>query len=492
MELLLPSCFLLIISFALWWPLRKHGGFYTISLILIWLLGICLSAFYYGVNYFTGQGINDAALFHFQHILNWKVIRQFYPIALATAILLAICATLVLIQAQKPKPSKIATSRTLLALFPLLGSLAVHPALHDASELIKRQNEVSGPDILGIQLKIQQDTIIARTPRNFVHLYIESLDQIFFDEKIFPGLLPELSKVLATGQKIGNIYQTPLTAWTMAGIVSTQCGLPLGRTATTLINQQSGKTNLCIGDILKKERYYLSFIGGADATFAGKGNFFQSHGFDEVLGGPELKALEAQDLLSSDWGIYDDDLLRIALKRIEKIANENERFGVALLTLDTHPPHGHRTPSCEGLTYGDGKSGVLNAIHCADRLISKFIRDLLSAPYAENLVLFVSSDHIMMANDSGIYPDDKNTRENTFVFFTSAPTEKPAPHRATMLDLAPSMLHLLGFEVDTLGFGRNLFSDSPTLLEQHGKAEFFRLMYVWRNHLQESWKTLTD
>jgi hypothetical protein len=56
-----------------------------------------------------------------------------------------------------------------------------------------------------------------------------------------------------------------------------------------------------------------------------------------------------------------------------------------------------------------------------------------------------------------------------------------------MLDVAPTLLYLLGFESSTLGFGRNLFLDEETLPEKYGRSEFYRLILVWRNKLMKAW-----
>lgn len=450
-------------------------------------------------HHFTGKGIDDSVIFHVKSALSFSVLLQFYKIALLTVS--AVLATFFLLyflynyairkNNAKKKTGFLNCIINITYLILAFFSLLAHPALQDAYVIYKEYRIIQGDDILGKYLSDTESEVKTIKPKNFVYIYLESLDQIFFDEEKFPKLLPNLKATLAQGKKINGIYQAPMTGWTMAGIVSTQCGLPLSRmaTANTYSTEQQKRTT-CVGDILSKNNYYLSFMGGADVTFAGKGDFFLQHGFNEVLGSYDLDKIAGASLPRSKWGVYDDDLFRLALQRFETIASEHEQFGLVLLTVDTHPPSGHETPACKGLTYADGSSGVLNSIHCADRIVTNFINDILNSPHSEDITLIISSDHLMMGNDAGIEPDN-GQRQNTFFYFNANEDPSPLDRQATMLDVAPTLLHLLGFDAPKLGLGNNLFSSEPTLMESIGKDEFYRLILVWRYYLMKSWSNLT-
>ena len=149
-----------------------------------------------------------------------------------------------------------------LAHTSLFLGLLFHPAISDIHRIVKDIYTNHGPDILGIELERQTDSVQAINPRSFVYLYLESLDQVFLDEKKFPGLMPELSKIIKKSGQINGLHQAPMTGWTMAGLVSTQCGLPLARAATSALNVTRNSIPICVGDILKEHDYYLSFMGG--------------------------------------------------------------------------------------------------------------------------------------------------------------------------------------------------------------------------------------
>ena len=97
----------------------------------------------------------------------------------------------------------------------------------------------------------------------------------------------------------------------------------------------------CLGDYLNDQGYRLDFMGGADLDFAGKGKFYQTHGFANVDGVNELASTLNQPPMS-DWGIYDDMLLESFRQRLEILTNQQAPFGLFGLTLDTHQGISHQ------------------------------------------------------------------------------------------------------------------------------------------------------
>lgn len=59
---------------------------------------------------------------------------------------------------------------------------------------------------------------------------------------------------------------------------------------------------VCLGDILRAKDYHLEFMGGADTAFAGKGLFYQSHGFASVQGAKELLPGNPDASYVNSWG----------------------------------------------------------------------------------------------------------------------------------------------------------------------------------------------
>lgn len=95
------------------------------------------------------------------------------------------------------------------------------------------------------------------------------------------------------------------TDYTIAGMVASQCGIPLfapfeGNASASM--SSFFPQNICLGDILKNSGYENYFMQGANLRFAGKDVFLRSHGFDHLYGSEELKTTVADPAYRNDWG----------------------------------------------------------------------------------------------------------------------------------------------------------------------------------------------
>ncbi|KGL58171.1 hypothetical protein KR94_01250, partial [Pantoea ananatis] len=117
---------------------------------------------------------------------------------------------------------------------------------------------------------------------NYVFIYAESLEKSF-ENLNGKNYLPELSKIANNYAQFTNITQPTNGGfgWTMAGMVNTQCGVPLvmaqGNTGGNTANFLP-KAN-CVASWLKNNGYLTHFIRGSNKQFAGADKFFSQHGW---------------------------------------------------------------------------------------------------------------------------------------------------------------------------------------------------------------------
>jgi hypothetical protein len=111
-----------------------------------------------------------------------------------------------------------------------------------------------------------------------------------------------------------------------------------------------------------------------------------------------------------------------------------------MLTLDTHPPEGRPSPSCP--KYAASDNSMLQAVHCTDYLIGKFIDALYKEPDWNNTVVVIMSDHLMMRNDAeSFYPADYH-RQPALIVLNAGQGARPV--RMYHMDVAPTVLDLMG------------------------------------------------
>lgn len=428
------------------------------------LAGLLLSLAYAVIDRLTGSGIDASVLYHLRAGLDGAGMQSFAGLAAgaagaALACLVAAALAYRLIRTDNRLP--LAGLRLLAGLALLAGGLWLNPATADLVRLTASARQAATP----AGLPPPGFVPVARAgftgePRNFVLLYLESVERSYLDETRFPGLMPNLAALEAEAVSFIDLTEVEEAGWTIAGMVASQCGMPLIASGAGMDRFLPGAT--CLGDLLAREGYALAYIGGADLGFAGKGTFYDSHGFSLVEGRTQLEPRLADPSYINDWGLFDDSLYPEARARLEALAAGDAPFGLVMLTLDTHHPFGFASRSCADAPYGDGTNPFLNAVHCADRLAADFIREIRSNPAFADTVLVVASDHLAMPNLAEALLEAGPRRNLMMVFAPDlAPARIDTP--GTTLDIGPTLLGLIGAPTPALGYGRDLLAGAPTL-----------------------------
>lgn len=472
--LIFVSVAFVAIAVAAWWKAFATWLGAALAGIAVFS-ALCGAIAYVTVDALTGNGIDLRVIYHMKTGLKSAGIGDFARLIVIAGAATLLAAAIALAAARLArggptagnarKRARIAAGAGLLVL-----SVGFNPGLAELAGLWtqSRASSAEYPELF-----VPADRIhLPEQQRNFVLVYAEQLERTYLDETLFPGLMPELSELEDEALSFVGLQQVPGTEWTIAGMTASLCGVPLsipgGNGLGNLDHFLPGVT--CLTDRLSEAGYYLEFIGGAGLEFAGKGRFLADHGFARTVGRRELEPRLDDPTYVSWWGIYDDVLLDVAADRFDALAAEGEPFGLVLLTLDTHQPDGHLSAACEGKTWGDGRNPILNAVHCSDRLLARFIRHLRASAAFDNTVLIVASDHLAMPNTATDLLQQGTRRNLAFAF---APDLQPGqvPRDGSMLDLGPTLLGLLGADTEGLGFGRDLRKPGPTLAEMDRPPE---------------------
>jgi arylsulfatase A-like enzyme len=300
------------------------------------------------------------------------------------------------------------------------------------AELKKRGVNISAFSNQNIKAECQPSS------RNLVLIYMESLESSYLNEDQFPGLVPNIKAAMAEGMEFNNLSQYSGTNWTLAGMFASQFGMPLGVKGNDSIYQNQALANMAgLGDILNEAGYYQAFMGGADLSFSGKNRFYTDHGYREALGYKELKPMVSDQSYETGWGLYDDTLFDLAAQKLKELTKKHEKVNLTLLTLDTHHPKGDASKSCPA--YSQSSNSMLQAVHCTDYLLGKFLNTLKQTDCYNKTLIFVMSDHLAMENVA--QPLYRGERKLT-AFALNAGTEK-IDIAGAHFDIAPTILDLL-------------------------------------------------
>lgn len=461
----------------------------VLALLVVATISMLLFVLYFVADYFTANGINEAVVYHLRYGLSGAGFSEYAALA-ALALVAALAAPIFfwwLMTDGRQKagrmqrgPGRVVGSLGLAAL-----SLMLHPATADIVRMVPGQAPALAvfvtDETLQRERQVQEDferhyfqasARPADGPRkNLVFIYAESLERTYFDETLFPGLMPRLRALESESLSFTGVVQAPGTGWTIAGMVASQCGIPLFTPSHG--NSMSGLDSFlpaatCLGDLLKDDGYHLSYLGGAHLRFAGKGKFYQTHRFDEIAGLDELRSRQRDPAYVSAWGLYNDELLDLAYERYAALSRERERFGLFLLTLDTHHPDGHLSASCSGMRYGDGSNPMLNAVHCSDHLIAKLVDRIRHSEWGKRTLIVIASDHLAMRNTAYDLLE-RGTRRNLFMVVDPAVAGRKVPTNGSLLDVAPTVMEHLGHDAQ-LGLGNSLMQKDTMAADRRNYA----------------------
>jgi phosphoglycerol transferase len=429
--------------------------FYT----LCFLLCVASYFFYVLIHYFTGEGITKAVFYHIRFGLGEAGFTEYSKFIFLIAVCFFITLGLGwLAFLERPKGKYEARHYFFASILFIFLSLAYNPttqALYKSYFHNQKDSDF---------FKYYKWPSIERTgePKNLVFIYAESMEDTYFDKSSFPGLIKGLAELKQESVYFTNIRQLPGTEWTMGGMVASQCGIPL--ISPSHGNSMSGMDKFLplakgLGNLLHKEGYYLSYYGGAHLSFAGKGKFLKQQEFDNISGFEQLLPSIDDKSYVSGWGLFDDSLLGMAFEHFMAMSEKHEKFAFFVLTLDTHGYYGHVSKSCVELNFKKEERSILEAVACADYLISDFIRKIQASPYADNTVVVVASDHLAM-NNSVYQSLNKHDRRNLFMIIEPGHNRPVKIDRlGSTLDIGPTILSFIGYKGE-MGLGRNLLCSS--------------------------------
>lgn len=283
---------------------------------------------------------------------------------------------------------------------------------------------------------------IPDTPKNLVLIYLESVESGYLNKDLFPGITPNLNRLSKESEFYPNFYQAPGTGWTIAGIHSSQCGLPLmyGLGGNSSLTQITDSKMSCLGDILKKAGYYQTYIGGADHSFAGKGTFLKQHGYDEVVGKHELFSNDPT-LNLHWWGVRDIDTIEYAKKKYLSLSKSEKPFNLTLLTLDTHHPNGLPDPRCKDFILNKKGIDLVDSVECTDHIIGEFVEFINSLPNADQTLIVILPDHLAMRTTTS--EKLKEEKRKLFAMFLNSKSPGIKDSELLHFDIADMILNRL-------------------------------------------------
>ena len=227
---------------------------------------------------------------------------------------------------------------------------------------------------------------------------------------------------------------------------------------------------LALPKILKRNGFETHFMRSASKFFANENIVFKKWGFDLIQAREDFYKRPELRKYIYGWGLEDRVLYDEVVSFLEK--KRDKKVFVTVLGTDTHPLNGQRyfkhleyppLPKNHNKVYR-GPHFFMKAVHAVDVDIERLVRrmrekDLLG----EDTLLIISADHSCPPNAvTRRLPG--HTRRSLgkvpFIIISGADLPKVDSSRpASQVDVAPTILHLMGLPVPRGYWGDSLFHE---------------------------------
>ena len=347
--------------------------------------------------------------------------------------------------------------------------------------------------------------------RNLIYIFMESMETSYQDKSqggaLDHTLIPELTELaenninFSHNTHVGGFRQVTGASWTIGAMVAHTGGVPL-KVPDGIDDWQNGYgqdgefldglTNLT--SILDEQGYNQALMVGSAVSFGGRDTFYENHGVDHIwdLVTGRQEGIVAYNYWNDFWGFEDLYLYEYAKQKLTLLSEQEEPFAFTMLTVDTHHIGGYTCDLCGS----DYEESYENAIRCASRQVYDFINWIQQQDFYENTTIVITGDHCSM--DNGYFErnvDRDYTRHVYNCFINAAATPTNTTNRQfCAMDMFPTTLAAMGctIEGDRLGLGTNLFSSTPTLMEEIGYNQLCLILGQQSEYYEENFYTRKD
>jgi phosphoglycerol transferase MdoB-like AlkP superfamily enzyme len=220
-----------------------------------------------------------------------------------------------------------------------------------------------------------------------------------------------------------------------------------------------------IARTLKTAGYRTVFIYGGRGLFDNMRGFMLKNGYDRFIEQSDYPS----PTFTSAWGVCDEDIFNKSLQTFDEMQAAGKPFFATILTVSNHKPY----------TYPKGRIDLDPAQHSrdhavkyADWALGDFFEKAATHPFYKNTIFLLLGDH-----GARVYGADFIPIESYEIpLLIHAPALLPAPHMidtlACSMDLAPTILGMLGIEYPSTFYGRDLFrlrTEQNYVLLQHDR-----------------------
>ena len=288
-------------------------------------------------------------------------------------------------------------------------------------------------------------------PKNLVILLQESLGARYVGHLGGLPLTPNLDKLMDQGWNFTNLYATGTRS--VRGIEAVITGFTPTPSRSVVKLDKSQRDFFTIAKLLKQNGYNTQFVYGGESHFDNMKRFFLGNGFSDIVDQDDFEKVDYE----GSWGASDEDLYDQAHLEFEQLNKQDSPFFSLVFTSSNHSPFEY--PDGKITQYDQAKNTRNNAAKYADYALGKFIEKAKSSSYWQDTLFLVVADHDSRVAGASLVPIE-HFRIPGVIFGTGIEPQQD-DRLVSQIDLAPTLLSLIGGSGPTPMLGHDLTQDIP-------------------------------
>lgn len=307
----------------------------------------------------------------------------------------------------------------------------------------------------------QQPAMHPTSPPNLVIIVEESLGARYVGALQGKDLTPNLDALANEGWWFEQLYATGTRS--VRGLEALVTGFFPTPARAVLKLPRAQRNFFTLADYLGQNGYHSRFVYGGESHFDNMKTFFLGNGFREIH---DLPTFSHPGYVGS-WGASDEDMFN-ELDRL--LSSDKQPTFTLAFSVSNHSPWEY--PEGRVATQGAPQSRD-NAIRYADWALGQFFARARRSRYWDNTVFLVVADHDSRVSGADVIPIEHFHIPALIIGPGISP--KHDERLASQIDLAPTLLSLLGVEGIHPMLGQDLTTQSPNrALMQYGDRFGFR------------------
>ncbi|WP_349919948.1 LTA synthase family protein [Aeromonas veronii] len=283
-------------------------------------------------------------------------------------------------------------------------------------------------------------------PKNLVILLQESLGAQFVGSLGGLPLTPNIDALSKEGWAFNQLYATGTRS--VRGIEAVLTGFT-PTPAQAVVKLGKSQTNFfTIADLLRQRGYSTSFIYGGESHFDNMRSFFLGNGFSHIVEQKDFK----NPVFEGSWGASDEDLMAKADETFRALSKEGKPFFSLVFSSSNHDPF--EFPDGRIDLYEQPKQTRNNAAKYADYAIGEFFKKARASDYWKDTLFLVIADHDSRVGGASLVPIPRFHIPGVIV--GEGITPRQDPRIVSQIDMAPTLLSLMGISADYPMLGKDL------------------------------------